>query len=215
MEAKEIKGDAAVATRLVQILKTCPTQLQMIANQDLKATQASLCLEVTVPAAQSAVCGGVVAAGLQSAARDGTLIEEMWPINEGPNQKQRSILFHPPRSSSLLILLLHLFDLFPLLPYKSLLPSFFKLAVFPARRKKQTAAFCVGVLSCPPPPAPAAPPTSGSILSDIGRYWHVFCALRMPSFFPHASCLLLLFSYNSLHLPEQIRRHGRVFQPCA
>lgn len=58
----------------------------MIANQDLKATQASP--EVTIPKPHSAVRGDadIVAAGLQSAARDRDVIElrlpEMWPINE-------------------------------------------------------------------------------------------------------------------------------------
>lgn len=184
-----------MGTRLVQILKTCPTRLQMIANQDLKATQASLSPEVTNPEAQSAVCGAadIVAAGLQSAARGG-------------GQRQRSIFLHPPPSSSFS-------SSNTFTSFSSFSPNrsfhLLKICLLPHETKKADG--CVLGWR----PAYAAPPTRGSIHSDIGRYWHVLCSVRRPSFFPHASCLLLLFSYNSLHLPEQIRRQARVFLPCA
>lgn len=45
------------------------------------------------------------------------------------------------------------------------------------------------------------------------RYWHVFRSVRSPSFFPRTSCPLLLFSYNSPHLPERIKRRARALEP--
>lgn len=211
---KKSKAMPLMGTRLVQILQTCPTQLQMIANQDLKTTQASLSVEVTLPEAQSGACGGadIVAAGLQSAARDGGVIEEMWSINEGLIKDRGPscfILLPLPASPPP--------PLWPLSPppLQVALSILFKFAVFPSRRKKPRA-WCpvYAAAHCrhhrhqqQHPPPDQYSPTLGAIGVCCARWERHLSSLTPPVCFYYFPIILSIF-------PNRLGG-TRVFQPCA